>query len=257
MTAFVSAVLAVVLFSGHADGAGKRLYLVQNVIDGDTILLANGEKVRYIGIDAPETMKKTGEKWQYDPEQFGDEAKEFNRVLVFRKKVSLEYDKEKRDRYGRLLAYVYTADGVMVNRALIEKGYVLMYTISPNNKHIEDFYATQEKAKAGGAGLWGISTVINDGEAAKNFKKFRNVEGVVTDVKALKHKIIISFGQEGPGQFAALIYGDNLRFFSRKGIDPVKEYKGKKVRVFGKIQDKNGPKIYIDNPTQIWVVGQE
>ncbi len=129
--------------------AEERLYLVKRAVDGDTILLANDERVRYIGINTPET------KHPYKAvERFGKEASEYNRDLVEGKWVRLEYDVEKRDRYARLLAYVYV-NGTFVNAKLVEEGYAQVYTVPPNVKHQELFLRLQRGARENNRGLWG------------------------------------------------------------------------------------------------------
>jgi len=118
----IVALLACVAIAGS--GAGCRTtyaadeYLVRNVIDGDTVILSSGKHVRYIGIDTPETRKKIGSSWQYAPEKYAEEAKNYNWNLVYARKVRLEFDDEKEDKYGRWLAYVYV-DGIMVNTELL------------------------------------------------------------------------------------------------------------------------------------------
>lgn len=125
------------------------LYYVKRVIDGDTILLANGQRVRYIGIDTPET------KHPYRPvEEMGEEAYLYNKDLVEKKWVRLEFDVEKRDKYNRLLAYVYVGD-TFVNAKLIEDGFAQVYTVSPNIKYHELFLKLQRQARQNKRGLWG------------------------------------------------------------------------------------------------------
>ncbi|GAB4432666.1 MAG: hypothetical protein OHK0040_02800 [bacterium] len=102
--------------------------VVSKVIDGDTIILENGEKVRYLGIDAPETHRKEDGKWVNVYEPFGEEATLFNRGLVEGKTVSLSFDREKRDSHGRILAYVYVK-GVMVNTKILSEGLAFPYDI--------------------------------------------------------------------------------------------------------------------------------
>ncbi|NQT07098.1 MAG: thermonuclease family protein [Candidatus Omnitrophica bacterium] len=133
----------------HHPGQKEELYLVKRVIDGDTILLANGERVRYIGINTPET------KHPYKPvERFGEEASQYNKKLVSGKWVKLEFDAQRKDRYGRLLAYVYT-DGLFINAKLVEDGYAQVYTVPPNVKYQEEFLRLQLKARKERRGLWG------------------------------------------------------------------------------------------------------
>jgi micrococcal nuclease len=122
---------------------------VLRVIDGDTILISTGESVRYLGIDTPETV---------DPrkpvEYFGKEAAEYNRKLVFKKKVRLEFDVQKRDKYGRLLAYVYLEDGTFVNAELVKHGYARVATYPPNVKHQDLFLTLEREARENNRGLW-------------------------------------------------------------------------------------------------------
>ena len=92
-------------------------YTVARVLDGDTIELASGEKVRYHGIDAPES----GKKWS-------TRAYEMNRDLVEGKSVRIELDRVTRDPYGRILAYIWVGD-TMVNEALIREGYAKYYAV--------------------------------------------------------------------------------------------------------------------------------
>ncbi len=121
---------------------------VVRVIDGDTILLSNGEKVRYIGINTPEIHHPTRGK-----ESYGEEAKEANRRLVEGKTVRLEFDVQQRDKYGRLLAYVHL-DGQMVNRTLVREGYAEVATYPPNVRHQVEFVKLQREAREQQRGLW-------------------------------------------------------------------------------------------------------
>jgi len=125
------ALIFIVLFSliiglcGFATAPpSPKLYQVERVIDGDTIKLSNGERVRYIGIDTPERGGKSS----------GEEAYYANKRLVDGKKVRLEFDVQKRDDYRRLLAYVYI-DDIFVNAWLVENGYARVATFPPNVKY--------------------------------------------------------------------------------------------------------------------------
>lgn len=141
--------IATIAFLIFHSGPKEGLYRVKRVVDGDTILLGNGERVRYIGIDTPET------KHPYKPvERFGEEAYRYNKELVGQKWVRLEFDVEQRDRYNRLLAYVYVGE-TFVNAKLVEGGYAQVYTIPPNVKHQELFLRLQRKARKNNRGLWG------------------------------------------------------------------------------------------------------
>jgi len=121
---------------------------VVRIFDGDTVRLANGENVRYIGIDTPEMNYKRS-----NPEYMAKEAKEFNRRLVSGKIVRLEFDAERIDKYNRLLAYVYV-DDTFVNAELIKEGYAKVFTIRPNTKYADEFLILQRRARREKKGIW-------------------------------------------------------------------------------------------------------
>lgn len=127
--------------------------MVTRAIDGDTIKLATGELVRYIGVDAPETRRRVGDRWAEDPEPFGREAAEANRRWVEGKRVRLEYDVQRHDRYGRLLAYVYV-EGEMINAKLLEEGFAGLLTIPPNVKYVDQFRQAVDVARNNRRGFW-------------------------------------------------------------------------------------------------------
>ena len=146
---------------------------VLRVIDGDTVELADGRKVRYIGIDTPEVRKRDNGHWVKAPDYFALEAMEANRRLVEGKPVELEYDVQPRDRYGRTLAYVYV-DGVFVNAWLVEDGYARLMTIPPNVKYVDRFRQALAQAKQRGVGLWASAPEAGaQGEAEENVSRKR------------------------------------------------------------------------------------
>jgi micrococcal nuclease len=152
MLALLAAVAALggnALLGGDA-GGGERDARVQRVVDGDTIVLAGGERVRYIGVDTPESVKPG------TPVQcYAKAASHANERLVEGQRVRLRYDAERRDRYGRTLAYVYRArDGLFVNAALVRGGYATPLTIPPNVAHADEFKRLARTARRAGTGLW-------------------------------------------------------------------------------------------------------
>ena len=124
---------------------------VVRVVDGDTIHVRVGtrvEKVRYIGVNAPEVHHPTK-----GVEPGGREAAAVNRRLVQDQAVRLELDVQERDRYGRLLAYVWIG-GVMINAELVRLGYAQVMTVPPNVRYQEMFLKLQREAHQAGRGLW-------------------------------------------------------------------------------------------------------
>jgi micrococcal nuclease len=136
----------------RADRAAQSGRVVR-IVDGDTIHVRLGgveETLRYIGIDTPESVKPG------TPVQcFAKRASAYNERLVGGERVRVVRDAEARDRYGRLLAYVYRArDGLFVNAALVRGGYAQPLTIPPNVAHAEQFRRLAASARRAGRGLW-------------------------------------------------------------------------------------------------------
>ena len=128
--------------------------VVARVIDGDTVELSDGRRVRYLGINTPELRKRAGTQWIYAPEPFGEEAAAANRRLVEGRTVRLEYDSRLYDRYNRLLAYVYAGE-TFVNAALLAQGLARVLIIPPNTRHAEEFQDLQRQARQARLGMWG------------------------------------------------------------------------------------------------------
>ena len=143
-----------------------RLFYVIRAVDGDTLRLSGGERVRLIGIDTPESrynskLARDSQRSRKDMDtilDMGREASGFTKKLVEGKRVKLVFDVRKRDKYGRLLAYVYLEDGTFVNSKIIEEGYAQVMTIPPNVKHVQTFLKLEREAREKGKGLWKNNT---------------------------------------------------------------------------------------------------
>ena len=137
--------------------------LVKRVIDGDTLELESGERVRLIGIDTPEVhesnklhrdSQRTGQDMS-TIQKLGMRSWEFTEKLVEGKRVSLEFDAEKYDKYNRLLAYVYLKkEGTFVNAQIIKEGYASTMTFPPNVKYADLFVKLYQEARNNKRGLW-------------------------------------------------------------------------------------------------------
>lgn len=164
-------IAAVVLLYGHAGpfklpelpAITPGYYAVTHVVDGDTLdVNMNGktERVRLIGVDTPETKKPD------TPVQcFGPEASDYTHKTLTGKSVRLEADPQDddRDRYGRLLRYVYLQDGTLFDESLIQQGYGFAYVLFPFSKKAE-FSKAQDQARAAHVGLWAACTPTQSGE---------------------------------------------------------------------------------------------
>ncbi len=120
---------------------GLTAVKVKRVVDGDTFVIDNDQKVRLIGIDTPESvasdeyLEKTGKK----NTDWGKYASNYTKSLIEGKTVYLEFDAAREDKYGRLLAYVYLEDGRMLQDVLLMSGYADLMTIQPNVKYADHF----------------------------------------------------------------------------------------------------------------------
>ena len=156
--ALIAVVLAalVVVWTARGGGEAPARELrgrVVRITDGDTIrvALAGGvERVRYIGIDTPEEVRPDTPVQCYARRAAAENAR-----LVAGREVRLVLDVESRDRFGRLLAYVYRGgDGLFVNDALMRGGFARTLTIPPNVRYAERFAALARQARRAGRGLW-------------------------------------------------------------------------------------------------------
>jgi micrococcal nuclease len=161
-SAAVVAVLAAASFTGwrlgaarHPGAAGPATAEVTSVVDGDTLDVRwNGrtERLRLLGVDTPETV---------DPHRpvgcYGPEASAFTHRSLEGRTVRLRFDRERRDRYGRLLAYV-EVDGRRFNDELLTGGYARLLVIPPNGRHARTMLDEELAARSAARGLWGACT---------------------------------------------------------------------------------------------------
>ena len=128
-------------------GGGAKRYVVTNVVDGDTIDIDDGRRIRLLGIDTPERFTS--------PECYGDEAFNHLAQMLGDSKITLEYDIERLDAYGRTLAWVRTSD-VFVNAQMIDDGFACVLIIPPNGSEYEALLESLEQgATTANRGLWG------------------------------------------------------------------------------------------------------
>lgn len=130
---------------GLSGGGDLQGAIVTNVVDGDTIDLQDGQRVRLLGINTPE-------KGQF----YFEEATKRLKELVLDREVTLEMDKSNKGKYGRLLRHVYV-DGKNTGRILLREGYANVFFMSPDLKYKEEFKAAEKQARENGLGIWSSS----------------------------------------------------------------------------------------------------
>jgi endonuclease YncB( thermonuclease family) len=153
LSGFLFAKLFLLQIEQHIPSVNDMTVKVMRVIDGDTIVVEGGKRIRYLGIDTPETVD-----WRKGVQCFGPEASRLNKELVEGKRVRLERDKSDTDRYNRPLRYVWLGD-VLVNEFLIREGYAIEnFYGSADKKYRERLHAAEEEARREKRGLWSACT---------------------------------------------------------------------------------------------------
>ena len=127
--------------------AGARVATVERVVDGDTVELSGVGKARLIGIDTPEVHGGA--------ECFGREASAYAKRQLDGERVRYTIGREERDRYGRVLVYLWLNDGRSFNALLVSRGYAQPLTVPPNDDYADLFARLSRRARERGAGLWG------------------------------------------------------------------------------------------------------
>jgi len=183
-------VLSLLFFSLHVFCAREERKTEENrvieILDGDTIRLSNGITVRYIGIDTPE-----------EGEPFYSEARKANEKLVKGKTVRLELDLQARDKYDRMLAYVYV-DTMMVNIMLLKEGLANIYPHPPNLRHLQEFCAVQKEAREEHLGIWSLPSAPKEPRylALKDSYRFHRPNCLAVTDKPLEELRVYSSREE-------------------------------------------------------------
>lgn len=246
---FVSIVLSGCIGPDTSTSARTIEYVnVTDVIDGDTIIISSGDKIRLIGVDTPEL-----------DEPYYSEAKQYMELKVLGKTIGLEKDVSETDPYDRLLRYVWL-DDQMVNEDLVLSGLAVAKSYDPDTKYQDIFNDAEALAKKEKIGLWSLSTMPSDLQiisyldAGRYIDQFVTVEGTVVQATKIEGSgiIFLNFHDPYEGFFSVVIWEGDWANFPKS---PDNLYDGKKVLVSGKIIEyKGSPEIIVDDPSQIVIV---
>ena len=242
-------------------------FIVEDVVDGDTIRVSGGVALRYIGIDTPEV----GEPLYH-------EARRRNSELVGGKKVRVVVcGEEPRDRYGRTLAWVYV-DGVFVNGKLLAEGLARTLIIPQCGLLKEDeLVGLEMEAREKGVGIWGLKDagppakraygpdggseyedgkIIPPEEARLHIGERRRVKGLVLKVHKAEGAVFLNFSTDIERGFSAVIFKRSFGAFGAAGIDPA-DYAGKEISVLGLVKSyRDRTEIIVSDPSQIEVLSR-
>ena len=174
-------------------------------------------------------------------------------MLIEGKSVRLEYDVQKKDKYNRILAYVYIGDK-MVNMEMVKQGFAMMYTYPPNVRYVQRFIEAQKDARDNKRGLWtGLEeNKISTSQAKNNIGMVRMIESEVIDTYLTEKVLILKFKDN----FKVVIYRNNiLPGLEDMARSPNKYFKGKTVKVYGIIKEYKGyPEIALHDMSQLEIL---
>lgn len=220
---------------------------VQKIIDGDTIEIPGGQYVRYIGIDCPETKRRTASGWIPVNEPFALQARDLNRELVSGRTLRFEFDSEKKDKYGRLLVYCFAGQGsgqVMVQEELLRRGLAYLYIIPPNVKYLERLSGAQNEARANGVGVWSGDLAIDAMDSSGYVGQRKIVRGRIE--RTVRKANILKLVMNG---MDVIIFEKDLMWFEKEGIEASVFYNNRIIEVFGLIKEYHGrPEIIVSHP---------
>ena len=232
---------------------------VTKVIDGETIALDDGSRVRLVGALAPRPPASGAGGRSWPPVRAAERTL---RALSVGKTVQLGFDKSRRDRYGRVLAQVFVeADGGRrwLQGEMIAAGHARVYSFADQRACTKLLLQREVRARRARKGLWSSAAyTIRRAWRTRELLKFRHtfqiVEGRVRQVASVGRRTFLNFGKRWKDDFTVLIEGRALARWSKSG-PALKSLAGRRLRVRGWIERWNGPLIRVSHPEQVEVLG--
>lgn len=228
---------------------------VAEVKDGETLQLTDGTVVRLVNAKAPTApiAARSDRPWP-----MVNEAKEALSKLASGAEVELRYGGTRTDRHGYALAQVYVVKGgerIWLQSELVGKGLARVYSFPDNHACVSELLAREAEARAKGEGVWGswayrVLAADNVERLGRLTRSYQLVEGVVAQVGESSGRIYLNFDKDWRRDFTVLIERKEAESFKAAGVDP-KALAGKKLRVRGWIEWRNGPMIHATHVEQI------
>jgi len=226
-------------------GAGR----VARVLDGDTLVLADGAVVRLVGIRAPKPPPEGPEAARW-PEA----ARDALAALARGRAVRLGYGGRRLDRHGRILAHLFRDDGVWLQGAMLARGLARVYGFRDNRARLREMLAIEAGARAARRGIWADRAyAVRRAGPRLALDRFSLVEGRVVRAAEVRGRIYLNFGDDWRRDFTVRIAPRDKRLFARAGLDPL-ALEGRTIRVRGWVKWRDGPMIDATHPEQIELV---
>ncbi len=222
---------------------------VVEVIDGDTVVLDNGEEIRLVGIQAPKLPlgRKNFPTWP-----LADKAKEALEALTLGRTIDYGHGGTPRDRHGRLLAHIYDQDGTWAQGEILAQGMARVYSFPDNRALVDDMLALERAARDERRGIWDhpFYAVRTPEEAADFINGFELVEGKIHNAAIVRGRAYLNFGTNWREDFTVTFGPSDLRRIVADGVD-LTRLEGQRVRVRGWLKSFNGPMIEATHMEQI------
>ena len=227
--------------------------IAREVIDGDTLILADGREVRLVGIQAPKLpLGRPG----FRPWPLAAEAREALRRLALGRRLTPRYGGARADRHGRVLAHLVREDGLWLQGRLLADGMARVYSFADNRAAVAEMLALERAARAARRGIWGhpFYRVVPEGEAGRYIGSFQLVEGRVAATAVVRGRGYLNFGADWREDFTIAVPPRSLGPFRDAFGRRLERLAGQRVRVRGWIRSFNGPLVEATHPEQIEVL---
>ncbi len=260
----IAALMAGLLLSGGASAQEKPLTpgekgVVESIVDGDTIFLESGLKVRLSALQAPKLSlgRPHVKDWP-----LSTKAKTELSELALGQEVQLYYGGLRRDRHDRALAQVFLLgedgeQGLWLQKEMIRRGLGRVYTWPDTWQDSKSLYAAEAEARSEKRGIWRHPFYrVRGPEAnalAQDMDSFQIVEGIITSSAKVRDKVFLNFGADYKTDFTIFIDKPGQKRFKKSGLDPL-ALEGAKVRVRGWLELMNGPMIQLDHTERLEVL---
>lgn len=226
---------------------------VAAVTDGDTVELADGRRVRLVGLQAPKLpLGRPG----FPTWPLAQEAKAALESLALGHRVGLHYGGARSDRHGRELAHLVRVDGLWLQGEMLARGWARVYSFDDNRAVVRQMYALEARARAAKRGIWAhpFYRVVAAGDAGRFVGSFQLVEGRVAATAVIRGRGYINFGADWRTDFTIAVPKRARKAFSAAFGAGLERLRGRNVRVRGWLRRYNGPLIAVTHPEQIEVL---
>lgn len=222
---------------------------VAEVIDGDTVVLADGRQVRLVGMQAPKLPlgRSNFPTWPLAPE-----AKAKLQALAGGRAVTLLFGGRRIDRHGRTLAHLRRDDGLWLQGAMLQAGFARVYSFADNRALVAEMLALESEARAGRRGIWShpYYAIRRHDALVGDSDTFQLVEGRVRAVGQAGGRVFLNFGADWKTDFTLRLEASDRELFERAGFD-YRLLEGANVRARGWVEWRNGPEIHLTHPEEI------